>query len=246
MKIRSARLMRLGGKLAARYVRTALATSKVYETAEDVNFHPAAGGADRSYVYVTWHENLLLAAWGCSRFPDFYTLASDSHDGELATGFTDAMGLETVRGSSTRGGARALKQFLDFAKSQQRFRMAIVPDGPQGPRRQMKPGAVYVASRCGLPIMGVGIACERAWRANSWDRMQIPKPFGRVHLYFTAPIWPPTDLGRGGLEQFAALLEAETNRAQTMAEAQAGAEVKPPPGLSAAPLKGSPEPVAAA
>jgi lysophospholipid acyltransferase (LPLAT)-like uncharacterized protein len=218
MKIRSRRVMNLAGRLGAGAVQAILATATVRELVEDPDWHPLMAGASRSFLLALWHENLLVAGWAVGRYPNTYTLASGSEDGEIAAGVASAFGLEVWRGSSSQGGVRALKQIVDFARSPRRFRLALTLDGPRGPRRVAKEGLAYVASRCDLPIVCVGVACRDAWRLRSWDRMQIPRPFRRVQIHFTAPIAPGAKLSRAGLEEYSRFIESEMSRAQYQAE----------------------------
>jgi len=211
-------VLRLVGKVGAAVVRTVLATAKIRDYVEDADWHPLMGGRDRNFLLSTWHENLLVGAWYCGRLPYFHTLASPSRDGEIIAGCASSLGMTVLRGSSYDGGVRALKQLIDVAKVRRRFRCGFTPDGPRGPRRVMQSGVAYVASRSGLPVVALGIACENGWRANSWDRLQIPKPIHRIQTYLTAPIWAPAKLGRNGLDDFAAHIASEMNRAQERAE----------------------------
>jgi lysophospholipid acyltransferase (LPLAT)-like uncharacterized protein len=219
MKIRSRKALHGVGRLAAAVVRTAMTTAKVMTAFEDPSWHPWEGGSLRNFLVSTWHENLLFGAWYCGRIPHFHAFASDSDDGEIAAGFVESLGMETLRSSSTKGGSRPLNQIAGFRRTKPEFRVGLTLDGPRGPRREMKPGAVYLAARCRLPVMSLGVACRNSLRARSWDNMQIPRPFHRVQFYFTAPIWPDACLARDGLHELSRVLEREANRAQRQAEA---------------------------
>lgn len=210
--------MNLAGRLGAGTLRAIMATANVRELVEDPDWHPSMTGNSKSFLLALWHENLLVGGWAIGRFPNLHTLASDSDDGEIAAGVASSFGMEVLRGSSSKGGVRALKQIVDFGRSRKDFSLVITPDGPRGPRREMKAGLSYVASRCGLPIVCLGVACERGWRLRSWDRMQIPRPFCRVQLYFTAPAAAGAELGRKGLADYSRFIESEVGRAQSQAE----------------------------
>jgi lysophospholipid acyltransferase (LPLAT)-like uncharacterized protein len=210
--------MNLAGRLGAGTLRAIMATANVRELVEDPEWHPSMDGQSKSFLLALWHENLLVGGWAIGRFPNLHTLASDSDDGEIAAGIASSFGMEVLRGSSSRGGVKALKQIVDFARNRRDFSFVMTPDGPRGPRREMKGGLSYVASRCRMPIVCLGVACERGWRMNSWDRMQIPRPFRRVQLYYTAPVFPGADLCRKGLDDFSLFVESEVGRAQSQAE----------------------------
>jgi len=98
-----------------------------------------------------------------------------------------------------------------------------MPDGPKGPRREMSLGTVYAASKLGFPIVPTGMGMSPCWRADSWDRFAIPKPFSRIRLIFDAPIAVPPRLKRDALEEYRILAE-ERLRAVTL-EAEEWARV---------------------
>jgi lysophospholipid acyltransferase (LPLAT)-like uncharacterized protein len=80
--------------------------------------------------------------------------------------------------------------------------LAITPDGPRGPRRQVQAGVVYLAALTGLPIVPFGIAFERAWRMNSWDRFALPWPGSSAVCVTADPIHVPENLRKDQLEQY--------------------------------------------
>ena len=126
-------------------------------------------------------------------------LLSQHRDADLLSDVATRMGFEFVRGSTQRGGDRAIRAL--FAAGQSRH-LAITPDGPRGPRRHMAPGAVYLASRLGMPIVAIGFGYDRPWRLKSWDRFAIPRPFSRARAVVSEPILVPPDLSRDGIEEY--------------------------------------------
>ena len=93
------------------------------------------------------------------------------------------LGFDTVRGSTSRGAARAL---LGAARAVTEGRdLAVTPDGPRGPARSIAPGSAVVAQRTGAPVIGVGVSVRRAWRLKSWDSFLIPKPFATVYIAYS-------------------------------------------------------------
>jgi lysophospholipid acyltransferase (LPLAT)-like uncharacterized protein len=144
-------------------------------------------------IYAVWHGRILL-------LPYFYgwrrarVLASRSRDGELLTRFVGRFGLEAVRGSSSRGGAEALRL---LARSLAEGRDAVVvPDGPRGPRETVKSGIVALARLSGAPIVPIAVGASSEWRLRSWDEFRIPKPLARCVLRFGDPIRVPRDADR--------------------------------------------------
>lgn len=121
-------------------------------------------------------------------------MISSSRDGELITAVGSFLGYTAVRGSSTRGGKEATRemvQYLEQGKS-----CAITPDGPRGPRRQMKMGTVQIARLTGCSVVPFGFAAEHPWRLKSWDQFIIPKPFSRGVFVYGEPILIPSQGGR--------------------------------------------------
>ena len=107
-------------------------------------------------------------------WPEMHILISDHRDGELITQVIRRLGFSVVRGSTTRGGTRALRE---MTLRIDQGHLCVTPDGPRGPRRSVHQGIAYLCSRTGLPIVGAGMAFQRPWRARSWDRFCVPRPF---------------------------------------------------------------------
>jgi lysophospholipid acyltransferase (LPLAT)-like uncharacterized protein len=105
---------------------------------------------------------------------------SEHADGEYAAQVMERFGLGSVRGSTTRGGTRLLRELMD--RVAEGWSLAITPDGPLGPRFTVQPGFALLSKRLGLPVHPVGIAAAHAWTAASWDRFVIPKPWTRLAI----------------------------------------------------------------
>lgn len=140
----------------------------------------------RGAIFVLWHGELLPILWAY-RGQGIHALISTHADGEIITRIVESLGFKAVRGSSSRGGARAL---LEMVRELQAGReIAVTTDGPRGPRREFAPGAVVAAMRANAPIVAFGALVDRAWRFRSWDRFVLPKPFARVVIRSTPAIW---------------------------------------------------------
>ena len=96
--------------------------------------------------------------------------------------------------------------------------LGITPDGPRGPRRELKPGVVMIASQSGLPIVPVGIGFVRAWRFGSWDRFALPLPGSTLVGVVGAPIHVPRELDRGGMKTWVAAVEQQMRQMTELAE----------------------------
>jgi lysophospholipid acyltransferase (LPLAT)-like uncharacterized protein len=154
--------------------------------------HPCHQGR---FVYLGWHEYALMPAVlrGSQRT---LVLSSSHRDGQIAARAMRHLGWTVIHGSSTRGGAGALLRLM----RDDRRHICLTPDGPKGPRRAMALGAMFLASRLGLPVVCVGYGYDRPWRLKSWDKFAVPRPFSRGRAVFGPPTRVPPDLDRSGLE----------------------------------------------
>jgi hypothetical protein len=140
--------------------------------------------AKRPHVFLLWHEALLPLLWQ-HRNQGVAIVVSEARDGQYLSDLAVSLGYRTVRGSSTRGGARALLGAV--RELQSAGAVAFTPDGPRGPRRELKPGVVAAARRGGGVIVPIHAEANRAWRLHSWDRFMIPKPLARVRITYGRP-----------------------------------------------------------
>jgi lysophospholipid acyltransferase (LPLAT)-like uncharacterized protein len=150
-----------------------------------------------SAIFVMWHQRLLCFAYTHAHFLG-RILVSGSGDGEVLSRVAAGRGFFPIRGSSHRGGSEALRALLAEAGSGQDF--GITPDGPRGPRQVFKVGAVYLASRSGLPIIPITVTYRRCWQFQSWDRLQLPWPFTRGVIHVGDPVAVPPALDAAGLK----------------------------------------------
>jgi lysophospholipid acyltransferase (LPLAT)-like uncharacterized protein len=132
-----------------------------------------------------WHQN-VPAGSAVHRGKQLSVLVSSHRDGEIIARTIRRMGYGVVRGSSSRGGARAVRQMLGQMKPDQG--LVFTPDGPRGPRHSVAVGAIYLAAASGRPLIATGFAAKRAWQLSSWDRMEFPKFFTRVVVAYSPPI----------------------------------------------------------
>jgi lysophospholipid acyltransferase (LPLAT)-like uncharacterized protein len=140
--------------------------------------------AKRPHVFLLWHEALLPLLWQ-HRNQGIAIVVSEARDGQYLSDLATTLGYGAVRGSSTRGGARALLGAV--RELQAGGAVAFTPDGPRGPRRELKPGVVAAAQRGGGVIVPIHAEADRAWRLHSWDRFMIPKPLARVRITYGRP-----------------------------------------------------------
>lgn len=176
------------------------------------------------FIVAFWHRHLLLMPY-CYRRGRISILISRHRDGELIARTMERFGFDTTRGSSTRGGAAALRELL--RRVRQGWDLAFTPDGPRGPAGIVKPGVVQVAAMAGVPVQPVALAASRCRRLASWDRFVIPLPGSAVHFVYGEPlrVAREADLGAAAAELGRRLHAAEAEaerRAARRAAAGAG------------------------
>jgi lysophospholipid acyltransferase (LPLAT)-like uncharacterized protein len=140
----------------------------------------------RRFIYAFWHQRQMFFTWS-HRHVDAAVLVSRSNDGELIAKTMELSGIGAVRGSSSRGGAAAAREMVEILRAGRD--VGITPDGPRGPAREAKVGAVKVAQLSGMPIVPIANALSRKLEiARSWDRLQVPLPFGRAVVVYGEPL----------------------------------------------------------
>jgi lysophospholipid acyltransferase (LPLAT)-like uncharacterized protein len=145
----------------------------------------AATRGDLQPIYTFWHEQILLGTYFFRR-RRIVVMTSRSFDGEYIARFIQRFGYGAARGSSTRGGVGALAEMIRLARAGTPTGFSI--DGPKGPRRVAKTGAVQLAKKTGCAILPFTLNPSRYYAAPTWDRLQIPFPFARVRLQIAPPI----------------------------------------------------------
>lgn len=141
-------------------------------------------------VIAFWHGE-MLPVWKYLAAHRPYALVSRSRDGGLLTHLLEGWGYTVIRGSSSKGNKEAWNELVAVA---QRHRVLITPDGPRGPARVLKAGAVVAAHRAGVPLYLCRVRCRQAIRGTHWDRFLIPLPGAAIQLEFEhLPVPPDAD-----------------------------------------------------
>ncbi len=167
-------------------------------------------------IYAFWHAHMLLPAYvGKNR--NIKVLISQHRDGEYIAQIVQWMGYGVARGSTTRGGAKALLRMIKQIKEDS-ISLAITPDGPKGPRFVAQSGAILLGQKTQYPIIPVMIYLEKYWELPSWDRFCIPKPFSKARIFYGNPILVPSKLEKLEMEEYRASLENELIRLGNEAE----------------------------
>jgi lysophospholipid acyltransferase (LPLAT)-like uncharacterized protein len=157
------------------------------------------------HILAFWHECVLVTMYSHWR-PPTIVLTSRSNDGEIMAAVLAHVGVEAVRGSSSRGGEIALRGVLRHLRSGKN--VAVTPDGPIGPYHVAKPGLIYMAQVSGLPIIPLHFTASRFKRLRSWDRHIVPYPFSRALFVYGPPIIVPRD---GDVEEWRLRIENVLN-----------------------------------
>lgn len=167
-------------------------------------------------ILALWHGRILPAVL-YFRDRGIVAITSENFDGEWIARIMGRFGYGAARGSTSRGGSRALIQLRrDMAAGRA---AAFTVDGPRGPARQAQAGAVWLAKVTGNPVVPFHIEADRRWELPSWDRGQVPRPWSRVALAIGAPLEVPGDATETGIE--AGRLELERRLADLEREAAA-------------------------
>ncbi len=194
-------------KLGAGYLKLLEKTAR-FSIREDPAFPPLLESG-QSVIFTFWHNQLLfMPVLYSRRLADrrMAVIASQSRDGELIGGVIEKFGLRPIRGSSSRGGRRAL---LNLFRSLRRgWDVVVTPDGPRGPRYRVQEGVVALASSTGSPIVAVATHGDlKLILRRSWDHLRIPLPGGRVRAAFSAPLRVPGGISREEREDYCRKLE---------------------------------------
>lgn len=140
---------------------------------------------NQNYVLAFWHGTMLLP-WYVNRNKNFSALTSLSKDGDLLAKQLKHWNYNVIRGSSHKGGDVALGIMVDCAKN--KYSIAITPDGPTGPPRKFKAGAVITAKKSRIPLVLAGVGFSNKKVLKSWDSFQVPMPFSKAKIIYSEPI----------------------------------------------------------
>src|SRR5262245_23393884 len=179
-------------------------------------------GVNGPRIYIFWHENILIPLY-LRGHCHLAMLLSQHGDADILARVAYHMGFDCVRGSTYRGGARAIWELFERSRWQH---LTITPDGPRGPRRKLAQGPIYLASRLQLPLVVMGFGYDRPWRARSWDKFAVPRPFSRARAVVSPPLQIPPELDRTALEKCRMRVERLLNCLTSEAEAWAASDTR--------------------
>ncbi len=220
MKLRHPALVGLAALVLSVIIRVWMRCVRVRFANFDADDH-YTDPRQKPLVYTFWHENILFASTEPVRCR---VLISQHADGELIARTAHHLKKDNVRGSSTRGGTAAVFEMLRNCAT---HHIAVTPDGPQGPRRRVQMGVVFLASQSGRPVVPLGVGYSHAWRAKSWDRFAVALP-GSVACLVAAPaVAVPKKLSRADLEVYRRRIEASLHWADDAAQTWATTGQRP-------------------
>jgi hypothetical protein len=215
---RSSRAKRLQARVvsALGYPLIAALGSTLRWRAEGLEHLAAVEQGGRPPIMAFWHGRILPATVYFRR-RGIVVITSENFDGEWIAGIIERFGYGTARGSTSRGGRKALRQLTrDMAAGKP---AAFTIDGPRGPARVAQPGAVWLAKATGNPVLPFHIETNRYWTLNSWDRTQIPKPFATAAIAIGEPLYVMGDADAPGLAEAAQTLEQRLQALELRARA---------------------------
>jgi lysophospholipid acyltransferase (LPLAT)-like uncharacterized protein len=215
LKIRSELLDKFGGLAVSTVSRLWMRTLDYRAAFYDPRVDPVNPEFSGPAIFLFWHEYIPFLFY-LRGHCNISMLLSRHQDAEWLSRAARHMGFATVRGSSSRGGARAIRQLQDETRG--KMNLAITPDGPRGPRRHLAPGAVYLSSKLQIPLIAVGLGYDSPKRLPTWDRFAVPRPFSRARAIASPPLQIPADLDRIGLEGYRLQVQEVMNTLTAAAE----------------------------
>lgn len=235
MKIKSPLINKTAGLVAATLVRNWMSTLDYKVAYYDSSVDPVKPHWSGQKIYLFWHEYILFPLF-LRGHSNLAMLLSRHNDAEILSHAAHHLGFEFVRGSTSRGGAAALRELLRRSRN---MNLTITPDGPRGPRRVLAQGPIYLSSKLGIPLVLMGFGYDQPWRMNSWDRFAIPRPYSRARAVVSPALQIPPDLDREGVERYRTQAQNLMNRLTCEAEAWAASGTRK---LGEAPVRREPSP----
>lgn len=199
-------IISIAASVLCKTLRVAVTNGEIFEQLTKEN---------KSCIIAFWHGTMLLP-WYLNRSKNIAALISKSKDGDLLARLLKSWNYQVIRGSSSSGGDIALGIMIDYAKNKNSI--AITPDGPRGPAKKLKAGAVVTAKKSGLPLVLIGIGYKRKRILRNWDSFHIPAFFSKANAIYSEPIYIDKNLDYDGTSEMINICEAKLNELQVKAE----------------------------
>ena len=201
-------------------LRIWFATCRIKIVGRDV--HERFIVSSEKMVAGTWHQGAIFLVWFYRQVRPMI-MFSRSRDGGLIADYAENMGVRAVRGSSSRGGAAALRTMIRYLHRPGARKAATVLDGPRGPRYVAQPGMLQLARNAGVPFIPLAMAAAPAITLRrTWDRTLIPLPFSRVVVCYGRPQTIGPEIRGARLEAKCREVETILNRLRREADQRAG------------------------
>jgi len=202
---------------AAQLVRFCCGTARLLEYPRP--FYEVHGENSQPFILVFWHSRIFFATWYLS-FYRCCALISRHSDGELVAAAAEKLGIQSARGSTTRGGEAALRQLVRMIGKG--FNGIITPDGPKGPPRKLQDGVISLGQLSQRPVIPVSFSSRHAVRLKSWDRFMIPLPFSKTAFVYGEPIMIPRKLDDETRKRYRLRIEKELDRVTDLSDGLVG------------------------
>ncbi len=151
-------------------------------------FHLPKNVPNEPFMVSFWHGKIMLSPYIYKKLRKdvkIGVMISDHFDGAIIAGAMKYYHFDTIRGSSTKGAIKALKE--SFKLVNQGYDIAITPDGPKGPFQSVADGIVVISQKKRMKIIAFNYKASSYWQLKSWDKFVIPKPFSKVDFYASEP-----------------------------------------------------------
>ncbi|MBW2368492.1 MAG: lysophospholipid acyltransferase family protein [Deltaproteobacteria bacterium] len=179
--------------------------------------------ASKRFILALWHSRILLINYLYKGW-NGVALVSRSDDGEIMARVIERQGHESIRGSTGKGGLRALSRQIRCLRQMDRPGL-VIPDGPQGPRFKVQAGIITLAQKTGCPIIPISYSARKMKIFNSWDRFILPRPLTRCRVVYGDPVSVPGKASREDLERCRQKLENELCRITNEADGYFGHQI---------------------
>lgn len=204
MKIRSPLLIHTAARLLTGAIRLLFSTVRLQIHLQTPGISPYGDTGGERFIYCVWHDGILGPTFGGPQ-SQVAALTSQHTDGTLVAEVLSCVGITPIRGSSSRGGARAVRQMMEAAS---KYHIVIATDGPRGPRREVKDGIVYLAAQTGRAIIPVVFDGANCWRPRGkWTDLVVPKPFSHAHMIAGTPIRVPPRMSKDERARWRAVVQ---------------------------------------
>ncbi len=186
--------------------------------------------SDKPFILCFWHGRLMMMPYCWDLKRPIHMMVSEHRDGQFIAHTVKSFGVDTVTGSSSKGGAKALRAMVKLLASG--IYVGLTPDGPRGPRMRASAGIVSLARLSGVPIIPVAYSSARGRNLRSWDRFLVAWPFSRGVYVWGEPIEVARDIDEDVQEQARLQVEAALNAVTREADMRVGRTPVEPAGLT--------------